>query len=93
MTSIITLHKRWQNIDVFITKMPAQEKGVRPNMTIAVKEHSAILSTFIKLPFVLKTYVLSIFEWPLRQVLLYLWHMRPVPTHRGYPMEKQNGLV
>ena len=28
-------------------------------------EHSAILSTFIKLPFVLKTLVLSIFEWPL----------------------------
>ena len=28
------------------------------------KEHSAILSTFIKLPFVIKTFVLSIFEWP-----------------------------
>ena len=28
------------------------------------REHSAILSTFIKLPFVIKTYVLSIFEWP-----------------------------
>ena len=27
--------------------------------------HSAILSTFIKLPFVFKTFVLSIFEWPL----------------------------
>ena len=27
-------------------------------------ENSAILSTFIKLPFVIKTYVLSIFEWP-----------------------------
>ena len=27
-------------------------------------EHSAILSTFIKLPFVIKIYVLSIFEWP-----------------------------
>ena len=26
-------------------------------------EHSAILSTFIKLPFVIKTFVLSIFEW------------------------------
>ena len=26
-------------------------------------EHSAILSTFIKLPFVVKTFVLSIFEW------------------------------
>ena len=26
-------------------------------------EHSAILSNFIKLPFVIKTFVLSIFEW------------------------------
>ena len=33
--------------------------------------HSAILSTFIKLPSVIKTFVLSIFEWSLRQVLLY----------------------
>ena len=28
------------------------------------REHSAILSTFIKLPVVIKTFVLSIFEWP-----------------------------
>ena len=28
------------------------------------REHSAILSTFIKLPFVFETFVLSIFEWP-----------------------------
>ena len=28
-------------------------------------EHSAIHSTFIKLPFVFKTFVLSMFEWPL----------------------------
>ena len=28
-------------------------------------EHSAILSTVIKLPFVIKIFVLSIFEWPL----------------------------
>ena len=27
-------------------------------------EHSAILLTFIKLPFVIKTFVLSIYEWP-----------------------------
>ena len=27
-------------------------------------EHSAILSTFIELPFVIKIFVLSIFEWP-----------------------------
>ena len=29
-------------------------------------EHSAILSTFIKLPFAIKILVLSIFEWPLK---------------------------
>ena len=28
-------------------------------------EHSAILSTFIKLSFVIEIFVLSIFEWPL----------------------------
>ena len=27
-------------------------------------QHSAILSTFIKLPFVIKIFALSIFEWP-----------------------------
>ena len=33
-------------------------------------EHSAILLTFIKIPFVIKIFVLSIFEWPFTQVLL-----------------------
>ena len=27
-------------------------------------EHSALLSTFIKLPIVIKIFVLSFFEWP-----------------------------
>ena len=27
-------------------------------------EHSAILSTFIKQPFIIKIFVLSIFDWP-----------------------------
>ena len=31
-----------------------------------VEEHSAIPSTCIKLPFVIKTFVLSIFEWPFK---------------------------
>ena len=35
-------------------------------MQNAPREHSAILSTFIKLVFVLKIFVLSIFEWPLK---------------------------
>ena len=30
------------------------------------REHSAILLTLIKLPFVIKVFVLSIFEWPLK---------------------------
>ena len=30
------------------------------------REHSAILSTFIKLPFSIKTFVLSIFKWPFK---------------------------
>ena len=30
------------------------------------EEHPAILLTFIKPPFVIKTFVLSIFEWPLK---------------------------
>ena len=32
----------------------------------APREHSAILSIFIKLPFVFKIYVLSFFEWRLK---------------------------
>ena len=35
------------------------------------RDHSAILSTFITLPFVIKTFVLAIFEWPFTHVLLY----------------------
>ena len=32
----------------------------------AFGEHSTILSTFIKLPFSNKTFILYIFEWPLK---------------------------
>ena len=39
----------------------------------APREHSAILSTFIKLPFVIKTFVLSIFEWPLKTGFTVHW--------------------
>ena len=37
----------------------------RLSLNAGLFEHSAILSTFIKLPFVFRTFVLSIFEWPL----------------------------
>ena len=43
------------------------------------REHTAILSTFIKLPFVIKTFVLSIFEWPLKTgftVFRYDWYSK-----------------
>ena len=39
--------------------------------SIAEREHSAILPTFITLPFSIKTFVLSILSGRLRQVLLY----------------------
>ena len=35
------------------------------------REHSAILSTFIKLPVAIKTFILSIFQWPFYAGLLY----------------------
>ena len=38
-----------------------QVKSIAEN---ALREHFAVLSTFSKLTFVVKTFVLSIFEWP-----------------------------
>ena len=35
-------------------------------------EHYAILSTFIKLPFIIKIFVLSIFVWPFYTVFLWM---------------------
>ena len=44
-------------------------------------EHSAILSTFIKLPMVIKIFVLSIFEWPFhRGFNVDLFHAFPLYT-------------
>ena len=40
--------------------------------SIAECSHSAILLTFVKLPFVIKIFVLSIFSGCLTQVLLYI---------------------
>ena len=47
-----------------------------------LQKHSAILSTFIKLPFVIKIFVLSIFEWPLsgRFCLFVFVALRPMST-------------
>ena len=45
--------------------------GFQDQLSLNAGQYSAILSTFIELPFVIKIFVLSIFEWPLRHVLLY----------------------
>ena len=42
-----------------------------------------ILSTFIKLPFSIKTIVLSIFKWPLKTGLTVLLN-KEIPTVRSY---------
>ena len=51
-------------------KRPLKKKtkmGFQADYRLPVlREHSAILSTFIKLPFVFKTFVLSIFVWLLK---------------------------
>ena len=46
------------------------------------REHSAILSTFIKLPFVIKTFLLSIFEWPLKTGFTVLLQTVKTPRYR-----------
>ena len=43
-------------------------------MQVKSMGHSAILSTFIKLQFVIKTFALSIFQWPFTQVFLYIFY-------------------
>ena len=47
--------------------------------TMLQGEHSAILLTYIKLPFVTKIFVLSIFEWPFYCSLVFIW---PVQSTR-----------
>ena len=61
------------------------------------REHSAILSTFIKLPFVIKNFVLSIFSGRFAQVLLYSQyvytslHMTKPISHLGMSVTTQGG--
>ena len=45
---------------------------------IITGEHSAILLTVIKLQFVIKTFVLSIFEWPIKTSLTVAICMLPL---------------
>ena len=44
------------------------------------REHSAILLTFIKLPIVIKVFVLSIVEWPFYTILLYFYFYTDIPS-------------
>ena len=43
-------------------------------------EHSAIRSTYIKLPIVIKVFVLSVFCGRFTQVLLYLYDLKAIET-------------
>ena len=56
-------------------------------------EHSAILSTFIKLPFDFKTFVLFIFEWPLKTGFTVLGHMFLVRIPLHHPKHYFLNLV
>ena len=47
------------------------------------REHSAILSTFIKLSFVFKTFVLFNFEWPLKTLRFYCMLESTIFSHPG----------
>ena len=54
------LKKDWKLFFQYQSSLNAGQKYCR----MLHGEHSAILSTFIMLPFVIKIFVLSIFEWP-----------------------------
>ena len=56
-------------------------------LQIAPREHSALLLTFIKLPFAVKTFDLSTSEWPLMisfTVYLNLLQAKELLAFRGY---------
>ena len=50
-------------------------------------EHSAILSTFIKLPFALRTFVLTIFEWQLKTGFTVLVELGLTSYWNQYPSQ------
>ena len=53
-------------------------------MQVKSKAESAILSTFIKLPFVIKIFVLSIFEWPFYKGFTVYYHRKERSSHTFY---------
>ena len=56
-------------------------------------EHSAILSIFIKLPFVIKTCVLSVFGWPLKTGFTVESSMKTLTPYVGASTRKQGDLI
>ena len=64
---VLSSHSKSRPKIVFQTQLSLNEG--QKNCSMPQGENSAILSTFIKLPFhafVIKIFVLSIFEWPLK---------------------------
>ena len=66
-------HKKDARLSKTCLKRPLKKKnkiGFKTDYCLmqvkSIAGHSAILSTFIKLPFAAETFVLSIFEWPLK---------------------------
>ena len=57
-------------------------------------EHSAILLTFMKLPFVIKIFVLSIFEWPFYTAFI-VYIFNPLCTNGFFLLGQYNkvGMV
>ena len=55
--SLITGQKYWGVLQ-------GEHSAILSTCNMLQGEHSAIFSTFIKLPFVIKIFVLFIFEWP-----------------------------
>ena len=55
-------------------------------------EHSAILSTFIKLPFVMKIFILSIFEWPFYTGFTRLIQPRKTGNHPNRTLKLSTGM-
>ena len=56
----------------------------------APREHSAILLTFIKLPFVFKTFVLPFFEWLLKTSLSVVLNPLMKKVYTKYDGSEQN---
>ena len=56
-------------------------------------EHSAILTAFVKQPLVIKIFVLSIFEWPLKTGLtVSMWQYMGLNLNEPTPNQKKSEL-